>query len=81
VRVSKSAQPAAKPSPTPTVKTSAKPTVKTSAKPTVKTSAKPTVKSTPKPNPTTAFDKDYNARFRNGTYDSGDYKDAPVKKK
>ena len=73
VRVSKSAQPAAKPSPTPTVKTSAKPTVKTSAK--------PTVKSTPKPNPTTAFDKDYNARFKNGTYDSGDYKDAPVKKK
>jgi hypothetical protein len=65
VRVSKSAQPAAKPSPTPTVKTS----------------AKPTVKSTPKPNPTTAFDKDYNARFKNGTYDSGDYKDAPVKKK
>jgi len=65
VRTSKAAQPAAKPSPTPTVKTS----------------AKPTVKSTPKPNPTTAFDKDYNARFRNGTYDSGDYKDAPVKKK
>lgn len=65
VRTSKSAQPAAKPSPTPTVKTS----------------AKPTVKSTPKPNPTTAFDKDYNARFKNGTYDSGDYKDAPVKKK
>jgi hypothetical protein len=67
VRTSKAAQPAAKPTPTPT------------AKP--KVTPKPVVKSTPKPNPTAAFDKDYNARFKNGTYDSGDYKDAPVKKK
>ena len=58
VRVSKAAQPAAKPSPTSTVKTS----------------AKPTVKSTPKPNPTTAFDKDVAARFKGGQYNAGDYK-------
>jgi hypothetical protein len=46
-----------------------------------KATPKPTVKVTPKPNPTASFDAMVAKRFKNGTYDSGDYKDAPVKKK
>ena len=67
---------------TPTVRTSkaAQPAAKPMVTPVPKVAQKPAVKSTPKPNPTAAFDKDYNARFKNGTYNSGDYKDAPVKK-
>ena len=66
---------------TPTVRTSkaAQPAAKPMVTPVPKVTQKPAAK--PTPNPTASFDAMVAKRFKNGTYDSGDYKDAPVKNK